>query len=76
MCQLSAPTPDIPYQISNYFHRPIFSGTLKYILNTLLKKLKSKVDGFTVPHFYLKVITSDVKVGCKQEKSSSEGITF
>ena len=42
----------------------------------LLKKFTSKVDGFTFVHFYLKVITSDVKVGYKQEKSSSEGITF
>ena len=29
---------------------------------TLLKKLTSKVDGFTFVHFCLKVITSDVKV--------------
>ena len=34
----------------------------QYILTTLLKKLPSKVDGFTFVHFCLKVITSDVKV--------------
>ena len=42
---------------------------------TLLKTFTSKVDGFTSVHFYLKVITSDEKVGYKQEKFSSEGTT-
>ena len=42
----------------------------------LLKKFTSQVDGFTFVHFYLKAITSDEKVRYKQEKSSSEGITF
>ena len=42
----------------------------------LLTEFTSKVDGFTFVHFYLKVITSYEKVGHKQEKSSSGGITF
>ena len=29
----------------------------------IVEKLTSKVDGFTFVHFYLKVTTSDVKVG-------------
>ena len=41
-----------------------------------MKKLTSKVDGFTLVNFYFKVITSDVIVEYKQVKSSSEGITF
>ena len=43
---------------------------------TLLKKVTSKVDGFTFVHFCLKVITSDEKGGYKHEQSLSEGITF
>ena len=42
----------------------------------LLKKFTSEVDGCNFVHFYLKVKTSDVKVGYKKEKSSSEGITL
>ena len=42
----------------------------------LWKKITFKVDGFTFVHFNLKVITSGVKVGYEQEKSSSEGVTF
>ena len=43
---------------------------------TKLQKLTFKVDGFTLVRSYLEVITSDIKVGYKQENSSSEGITF
>ena len=37
------------------------------LLDTLLKKLTSKVDGFTFAHFYLKVITSEEKIAYHQE---------
>ena len=47
-----------------------------FLVTSLLQKFTSEVDGFTFVHFYLKGTTSDEKVGYKQEKSSSEDITF
>ena len=38
-------------------------GSTRIDIGALLKKLTSKVDGFTFVHFYMKVITSVVKVG-------------
>ena len=34
----------------------------KFYHSTLLKKFTSKADGFTFVRFYLKVVTSEVKV--------------